>query len=331
MAKMNMEAITIGLKKKKDYDAGLKTPTWKELGEPFGLQGNELRMMVQNYERRNGLLQGKYEAGKERVLIFSDLHIPDHNEEMILDIVKKHSKATLIILNGDILDCKAVSSWFDEHISILDYEMIKAHELLTKIRNITKAKIVLVKGNHEQRVNNHYAKNAKVMGTSVVETEILYKLATGFEIKDPDAPKSRRIFKAVSNVEYSEARSFVYGDLLCNHPSTFRKQNMGTVKIMWEEKLKNKYRDVNVVICGHTHQLGLIHYEDGKVLIECGCTCNPASYADQDDRPYKIQQYGCVYLEMKDGKVDIESIKLNYLGCDTFDIDNGFSDLKDDY
>jgi predicted phosphodiesterase len=316
LAKINEELIELGLKKKADYAAGLKTPSWKELGEPYGLQGNDVRIMVQNYERRNGLLKGKYETGRDRILIISDLHIPDHKEGMILDIIKQNSKVNLIIMNGDILDCNAVSSWYDEHISILDYEMKIAHDLLTKIRSITNAKIVLVKGNHEQRVNKFYAANAKAMGTAVVETEILYKLANGFIIKDRKHPKIRTTYDAIPDVEYCDARSFLYGDLLCNHPSMFRKDNMKTVKVMWEEKLKNKYPEANVVVIGHTHQLGLIHYEDGRVLIEGGCTCEPAKYADQDDKPYKIQQYEYIYLEMKNKQVDINSIKMQYLGCD---------------
>lgn len=308
------EIIAQGIAKKE----GKLDKSWKEIGEPYGLQGNDVRILTQNYQRKHGLLKGKYEAGRERVLIFSDSHVPDHKEEMILDMVKGHPKLDLIIINGDFLDCKAVSAWYDENISILDHEMILGYDLLKKIRAITKARIMLVKGNHENRVNTHYAKNAKAMGSSVVETEILYKLAYGFTIKEKKTGK-RVDYPALPNVDYCDARSWLYGDLLVNHPSVFRKQNMGTVKLMWDEKLKGKYPQAKVVVIGHTHQLGLIHYEDGRVLIEGGCTCHPASYADHDDRPYKIQQYGYVYLEMKDKEVDIKSIKLGYLGCDVLD------------
>lgn len=289
--------------------------SWKEIGEPYGLQGNDVRILTQNYQRRNGLLKGKYEAGREKILIFSDLHIPDHKEEMILDFVKEHAKVDLIILNGDILDCHAVSAWHNEDVSVLDHEMIMAHDLLTKIRAITKARIMMVKGNHEQRVNTHYAKYSKSMGTAVVETEILYKLAHGFTIKGKKSGK-RKDYPAIPGVEYCEARSWMYGDLLVNHPSAFRKNPMCTVQLMWEEKLKGKYPTAKVILIGHTHQLGLVHYQDGRILIEGGCTCFPASYADADDRPFKIQQYGYVYLEMKNKEVDINSIRIQYLGCD---------------
>jgi predicted phosphodiesterase len=254
-------------------------------------------------------------SNKEKILILSDLHIPEHKEEMILDIVKNNSKVDTIILAGDILDCKSVSSWYDEEITILDYEMIMAHQLLSKIRNITNAKIVLLKGNHEQRVNTYYAKNAKVMGSAVVETEILYKLANGFTIKR-DKLHKREEYAKIKDVVYCDGRTYTYGDLLVNHPSVYRKDYLKTVSIMYESVFKVKYPESNVLIIGHTHQLGMSFIEDGKVIIENGCTCNPMSYSDKDDRPFKLQQYGYTYLEMENGKVDINSIRLNYLGHD---------------
>jgi predicted phosphodiesterase len=311
-----MEIIGIGLKKR----TGELDMSWDQVGIICEMPGESVRQLVKSHLKQEGLLKGKYEEGREKVVIFSDLHIPDHQEDMILDITRTNKNADMFILAGDILDCHAVSAWMNEEITILDHEMIIGHELLKKIRAITKATIVLVKGNHEQRVNAHYARNSRAMGTSVVETEILYKLAKGFEIKRKVGNKFvRDVYPAIPNVMYCEARSFLYGDLLINHPSIFSKDNMKTVKRIWEEKLRNKYPEAKVILIGHTHQLGLVHYEDGRVLIEDGCTCFPASYADQDDRPFKMQQYGYVYLEMKDKKVDVNSISLKYLGRDNFE------------
>jgi len=199
--------------------------------------------------------------------------------------------------------------------------MIKAHELLLKIRAITSAKIVLVKGNHEERVNLAYAKNAKALGTTVVETEILYKLANGFTVKHIKQNK-RVVYDPVPDVEYCEGRTFTIGDLVVNHPSTFRKDCMKAVYVMYSEKLKNRYPKGRVFLIGHTHQLGKVFVDDGVVLIENGCVCFPARYADKDDRPFKMQQYGYTYLEMKNGKVDIDSIKVKYLGSDEVFIDD---------
>jgi len=121
-------------------------------------------------------------------------------------------------------------------------------------------------------------------------------------------------YDPISNIEYCGGRTYIIGDLLVNHPSSYKKDYMKTVWTIYNEKLKNKYPDVNVVVIGHSHQLGKVFVENGKVLIESGCMCNHLCYNDEDDRPQKLQQLGYVYLEMKDNKVDIDSIKLNYLG-----------------
>jgi predicted phosphodiesterase len=289
--------------------------SWSEIDLHFHLKPDSARQLFKRYRKANGVLEGKYRDGHERIIIFSDLHIPSHQEELILEIVRKNKTVNKIIINGDLLDCQAVSSWFDEDMTILDREMDLAHKLLCKIREITKADIILVKGNHEQRVNRHYAQYAKAMGTSVVETEILYKLAHGFTLRRRNS-KERIEYEPIENVTYCDARSFQYGDLLVNHPSSFSKNYMQTVTKIYEGKLKDRYPEAKVVVVGHSHQLGMIYIENGIVLIESGCTCYPARYADNDDRPYRVQQYGYVYLEMQDGVVIQDSIKINHLGND---------------
>lgn len=306
--KVNSKLIKLGLDKINKKN----TYTWDEIGAMFNVSGEKARQMVKNYRYNNNLIaDSKYEKGRDRILIMSDLHIPDHNEELILNTIQENKNVNLIILAGDILDCKAVSSWANEEITILDLEMIEAHKLLRKIREITKAKIVLVKGNHEQRVNRHYAKFAKLLGSSVVETEILYKLANGFTIKTTEDFFE---YPKIKNVEYAGGLSFLYGDLLVNHPATFSKINMKTIVTMYKEKFKDKYPRAKNIIIGHTHQSGMLHIEKGITLIECGCMCKAMSYAAQDDKPMGIQQNAYVYLEMQDGIVDKSTIQLKHLG-----------------
>lgn len=306
--------------------------SWKKIGELFNLEGEQARQIVKSYRYQNKEVKGKYEKGKLKFLILSDLHVPDHDEETILKVITENKYVDVIILNGDIIDCKAVSSFNDQDISILDSELLQAYWLLKKIRAITSAKIILVKGNHEQRVNREYAKKAKTLGTALVETEILYKLANGFKITFGECGETLE-YKPLKNVYYTNSRSFVYGDLIVNHPSNFSKIPMRTVTNIYDGKLKDKYPNSRVCIIGHTHQAGILFRENNVVLIEDGCMCHNLSYAEKDDRPTLQQQLGYVYLEMKDGKVLNESIKLTYLGVTTdkyknkrFNLDDLFKD-----
>lgn len=301
--------IELGIKK---INNEIKTP-WNDIGVLFGMSGEDARQYVKVHRMKTGILKGKYEKGRERILIMSDMHVPDQDEERILEAIEEHKNVNMLILAGDILDCKAVSSFYDEQISILDKELLDGYWLLKKMREITKAKIVLVKGNHEHRVNRNYAANAKSLGTALVETEILYKLANGFDIKFGETGE-RIHYEPIEDVFYCGARSFVHGDLLVNHPSTFSKIPMRTITNMYEGKFKYKYPKAKVIVIGHTHQAGIVHRDDGTVLIEDGCTCFNMSYAEQDDRPMGATQFGYVYLEMKDKIVDRSTIKLTCLG-----------------
>lgn len=303
--------------------------SWKEIGQLFGIAAEDARQIVKAHRYSKKEVKGRYEKGRFSMIILSDLHVPDHDEEFILNTIEKHKNVDVIVLNGDIIDCKAVSSFDNEGISILDKELLETYWLLKQIRKITKAKIVLVKGNHEHRVNREYAKKAKNLGTALVETEILYKLANGFTITFGEVGEKIE-YKPIKDVDYVNARSFVYGDLLVNHPSSFSKIPMRTVTNMYEQRFKYKYPEAKVVVIGHTHQAGMVYRDDGTILIEQGCSCFNMSYAEQDDKPYGAQQRGYVYLEMKDKKVDLETVRLfnrgparNKFETELYDLDKG--------
>ena len=294
--------------------------TWDEIAEEFSavcnnLTGEKVRGLVNRERYKTGSIQGKYSSDKESILIMSDLHIPDHDEEEILKAVRDNKHCSMIILGGDILDCKAVSSFSDEGISLLDLELIAGHQLITKIKEINpNCKIILVKGNHEQRCNSFFAKNAKLMGSALVETEILYKLCNGFEVYNRNT-KTRTIYPPLENVFYSGGRTFEYGDLLVNHPSTFSKIPLKTVTTMYENRLKYKYPNARVFMQGHTHQAGICFRDYNVVLCETGCMTFNHSYAENDDKPYSSQQLAYVTLDMKDKSVITSTIKLHHLGA----------------
>lgn len=284
--------------------------SWNEIGALYGCTGEQVRCWFNHQRYAKGEIKGKYEQGKENILIMSDLHVPEHDEEHILNVCEKHKTVDMLILGGDIIDCAGVSAWTSEGITLLDHELIEAHKLMKKIVAIMNkdCKIILVKGNHEHRVNSMFAKNAKQLGTAIVETEILYKLANGFTVFNRNE-NIRIQYPGFENVLYCESRTFVYGDLLINHPSVFSKIPLNAIKNMYENTFKYKYPQCNVFLMGHTHQLGMCYRDDGVVLGETGCMTFKHDYANDDTKPYGATQLGYFTLEMKDKKVDINSIK----------------------
>lgn len=290
--------------------------SWNEIGAIFGCTGEQVRCWFNHQRYKDGDIKGMYEPGKETILIMSDLHIPEHDEKEILKTCEKHKNASMLILGGDVIDCAGVSAWMSEGITLLDHELIEAHKMLKKIRNTMNknCKIILVKGNHEHRVNRMFAANAKQLGTAIVETEILYKLANGFTVHNRNE-NVRISYPALENVFYCEDRTFIYGDLLVNHPSNYSKIPLNAIKNMYENTFKNKYPQCRVFLMGHTHQLGLCFRDEGVVLGETGCMSFKHDYANDDTRPYGAAQLGYFTLDMIDKKVDIDSIKVWSLGA----------------
>lgn len=289
--------------------------SWNEIGDIYGCTGEQVRCWYNHARYKKGEIKGLYEPGKESILIMSDLHVPEHDEKKILETCEKHKNVSMLILGGDIIDCAGVSAWTSEGITLLDHELIEAHKLMKKIKSIMNpnCRIVLVKGNHEQRVNRMFASNAKQLGSAVVETEILYKLANGFTVHNRNE-NVRIQYPAFENVFYCEERTFIYGDLLVNHPNSFSKIPLNVAKNMYENTFKNKYPQCRVFLMGHTHQFGMCFRDDGIVLGETGCMAFKQRYADDDTRPYGEAQNGYFTLEMVNKKVDINSIKAWSLG-----------------
>ena len=64
--------------------------SWKKIGELFNLEGEQARQIVKSYRYQNKEVKGKYEKGKLKFLILSDLHVPDHDEETILKFITEN-------------------------------------------------------------------------------------------------------------------------------------------------------------------------------------------------------------------------------------------------
>lgn len=102
----------------------------------------------------------------ERSLVLSDIHFASADEPLV-DLIAfkfgKDFKPHNIFLNGDIIDCWAVSN-FTKHPTIKnsltdDIEACKA--FLKRLRKTyPKARIVYVGGNHEYRIDRYLADNA---------------------------------------------------------------------------------------------------------------------------------------------------------------------------
>lgn len=101
-------------------------------------------------ERRDIVIKGKH-----RVLFISDIHIPQHSPYVKTAIDYGLSKdVDIVILGGDIMDCHTISTHTQDPLmpTIVD-EINLTKRFLDSLRKLfPKARIIYMRGNHEERI-----------------------------------------------------------------------------------------------------------------------------------------------------------------------------------
>lgn len=251
----------------------------------------------------------------ERVLVLSDLHIPFHKEEDIINIVKKHSNVSTIIFAGDILDCFSVST-FPKEMHIPLYEELKtASAFLRRIDRLTpNTKKIIFRGNHEFRFKRYLAKYQSEF-SPLVSDDVLEIIKNGFTYRNYLNNK-RTIEPLSDNYEVIDSWYYIYKDLVLAHPTNFSKIPMRTCVSAYDY-FKNQSVDFNALAIGHTHKAGtLIH--GGTLLCELGCLCRQMDYANNGNVNYTPQTNGYGLFVFHKDKVDIynSGTKFLYTGSD---------------
>lgn len=117
--------------------------------------------------------------GNHRVLILSDIHIPFHNKNILLQIFKDIKEYDILILNGDILDAYTLSNFVREPSQRYFADELKiAEDMFNYIRQKNKKIRILYKyGNHEERYERFlFHKAPELFGISEYELKVILHL-----------------------------------------------------------------------------------------------------------------------------------------------------------
>jgi predicted phosphodiesterase len=228
----------------------------------------------------------------ERIAILSDIHIPFHDKNAVLvaiDYAKKF-EPEMVLLNGDILDCYAVSRFnrdplkrdFSKEIEIGR----KFLEFLTsKFKGI---KIVYKFGNHEMRLQNY-----------------LWNQAT--ELSQIEEIELRRLLRLSEfGIDFVSENSIIEGPHLFIAHGHEIFAGGGMVNVARSMRL----RAFDNIIVGHFHrtQEDIWTNIGGKPVggwaIGCLCGLNPPY------RPISFWNHGFALLEIKDKTFSVENKKI---------------------
>ena len=242
------------------------------------------------------------EDGIEKVLVISDLHIPYHRND-VLDIVRKHKdEVNLIVLNGDIIDCKPISKYVELGRGTLIDEMAACHTALKQIDDITPdIKKVMTLGNHEVRMAKYMASKPSELNKLHTDN-ILKEIVDGF--KKVDHEKGQVIyFDSLENYEVLDNWYYQYNGMICCHPISFSKIPARTAYNAVEYFVRNGF-NFDTCLVAHTHHYGSC-FNLGKYCVETGCLCQPMDYAATGKLNYVPQTCGYHLAVFKDGKYDV--------------------------
>jgi len=226
-----------------------------------------------------------------KVLSFGDAHgeyVDDKAYNLMLRYAKKW-KPDEIIINGDMVDFYALSK-FDknpERRTTTQQEIYMAQELLGKVRSAAPtAKIVYLKGNHEDRLQKFLWRNPELHGMDALDLKELLGLKE-LGIKYVDATTD--YWKATSGHYKIGDLLVMHGDNRLNGASTSRyagysaKNTMNTLQ--------------HSVLLGHTHRAAIVYQTNPSgimVGIEGGCLCQKTGTANW--------QQGFVTFEVDKGR-----------------------------
>ena len=211
----------------------------------------------------------------DKVCIAGDEHCPFQDDDLIKMMIDKchDEKIETIIINGDFLDCKNISSFTDlQQIELtFENELEEAGKLL-KLINRSFDNIYFINSNHEARFARKMEGNANIRD--------LFKMFDGNMEQGIDYQISIYDFCILNNSTY-----------IC-HPN-----NYSVVPLSIPRALATKYH-LNV-ICGHLHRLALGKDISGKFYCaESGGLFDPSKLEYlQNTNKSPMQESGFIIID----------------------------------
>lgn len=254
-----------------------------------------------------------------RILSISDLHIPFHKPTSVFD--KYAGRVDILQLNGDIIDCQALSRFPKVYRKSPMEEILIAREYIIElIERIEPREVVVNYGNHDLRFQNYLAKN---LDSDILElmpkTALELILIDGFNHYNKELHTKVHydalcdVFNGSVEIVYNDAWYSVIGDVIFCHPLAYSSGIMAT-----SEKARRFFKDegyeFGCLVMAHTHHTG--SYDVGDIVMyEQGAACETSKQNYSDGKLFRAQKEGFIFLCLDmDGKLiqdATELVKLN--------------------
>lgn len=243
------------------------------------------------------------------ILIINDIHIP-FNRKDVLSIVEQHSKKIqAIIIGGDLIDCKSISSFPSLDDIVIENEIAAAIEFISAVKEIVgdKVKIIIIEGNHEERWRTYIMKMHDKKLYKFINPNILEMLKSGMTFYENGIEK---VYKGIKDLIIINDWWVNYKGIIVCHPKNYYKQPCRNSNVAIEYFIK-KGEEFHALVCAHNHHQGMCNHF-GKWSIESGCLCQEFDYTKAKTTAVK-QDYGYVLINFSGKKVNKNKSRLYVL------------------
>lgn len=146
------------------YYLGLLGKNSRDRKKPFHRKSRKAGQIMEIPKSKAKPIKPHFIRGQNKILVISDLHLPYHDEKAIeVALMKgKAEKVNIIILLGDLLDMYQMSQWVkDPKNPDMASEIETCREFLQLLRKeFPDAEIIWKEGNHEERWQTYFYRNA---------------------------------------------------------------------------------------------------------------------------------------------------------------------------
>lgn len=271
--------------------------------------------------------RGLVRTTERKILSISDFHIPFDRDDLITKAINDHRDADILVVNGDMLELYAVSSWPKERRVALEHEYEIAIEYLKAFSSIF-PHVVITRGNHEFRLQRYMNKNITEEVSFMVSKDILTRLANGEVWKNGNIVEKLDFDNVHYDGDAQEAWQIQIGKTIFMHPKNWSAVEAKiAVKggAMWAQR----NGDVDCIVAAHTHKQGKV-ISRGKLCIEQGCLCAPLDYSKSGSLNFTPQDLGyAVIYQDSQGNCDFNQSGFVFMGNE-YPIHRTFEEMLED-
>lgn len=289
---------------------------WVEIVQLLGLDisADHLRKTAYGLIEYDEYIHG-FDGVATRIISISDLHVPF---QLPVNTFRDYAgKIDILQINGDVIDCQALSKFSKQYrISPME-EMIQGRQyLIDLIEYIKPKKVVVNYGNHDKRFANYFAKNLDTDALELLpDTSLELILVDGFKHYNKRA-KTKTWYEPLCNVfndieiEYIDDWKCKIGKTWFVHPLAYRKNTLATCEMAMDYLHRTDREVFDCVVLGHTHTYG--DTKKGYIrLLEQGACCQVEKLNYMDGKLTAPQKKGFVIIcQNEKGEIINEKSKI---------------------